>query len=613
MNLGLKEDKHVKFQLMPKSEQGDFFRNLGYGEEVKSKRTHLQKFKDNWKSGATVALVNLPLSISLAVASGTTPQAGIMSGIVAGIISGFFGGSNFNIVGPTGALSGFLLTGVKHYGTASLPYYALVTGLFCFLCRLWGIERYIDLFPTAVNEGFTLGIALIIFLGQMNNFLGIGKFTKTEEVINDDGLPSTIIHLVEQFESEESIIHSVVNNILHIHQMNINAFVMFLIFFVSLYILLRRFPTFPWMMIAAIIGVVIGHYDFQVETIGTRFTNLEFQIIDLSYLSVLSPLILLDPRFWVDCIPIAFVAILETLISAKVADSMTNTKFNKQRELRGLTLSNLVCGIFGGIPVTAALARTALNIKSGCTHKYSSTINGVVMFILSGLFLNTFSYLPLAVVAAQVCIVAVRMINFEELGHLKKTDKGSFFIVMFIAFICIMRDPTVGIIFGMLLYLLGFCENLTRTWTEIVMVKEKKKETPSISGRDSFEFDNTDSFTDDIPREEGDFLLYRIIGSINFMNVIEHVDKIKFILKDNRIVVISLKYVHFIDVEALTALKSLFTKIEKELEKFDSKYSYSKKRRMMLTGVNQKTIDEFRDNEWIKNLFANDAIRISKY
>lgn len=121
-------------------------------------------------------MVNLPLSISLAVASGATPTAGILSGIVSGFITGIFGGSNYNIVGPTGALSGFLMSCVIRYGISILPLFAIFTGIFTFLTAHFKLQEFIDLVPVPVNEGFTLGVAFTIFFNQMNSALGIGKF-----------------------------------------------------------------------------------------------------------------------------------------------------------------------------------------------------------------------------------------------------------------------------------------------------------------------------------------------------------------------------------------------------------------------------------------------------
>lgn len=142
-----------------------------------------------------------------------------------------------------------------------------------------------------------------------------------------------------------------------------------------------------------------------------------------------------DIRTWIEALPIAFVAILETLISAKIADQLTNTKFDKEAELRTLGIANVLSGFLGGIPVTAALARTSLNINSGCTFRFSSLILSLLMFLVSHFFMNYFSFIPMPVIAAQVCIVAVRLVNFQEIAHLYKHDKQNFYLFAIIVVI----------------------------------------------------------------------------------------------------------------------------------------------------------------------------------
>ena len=139
-------------------------------------------------------------------------------------------------------------------------------------------------------------------------------------------------------------------------------------------------PKIPWMIIISAIGIVMGALISQFPTLFTVFGEPNFTLF---IKPDFNPIHVIDPRFYADCVPIAFVAILETLISAKIADSMTGTKFHKQRELRGLALANLFCGATGGIPVTAALARTALNIRNGATHKYSSVFSSLTMVLLA--------------------------------------------------------------------------------------------------------------------------------------------------------------------------------------------------------------------------------------
>jgi MFS superfamily sulfate permease-like transporter len=592
--------KYHKLKRLDTLDGDDFISGLNIEKYTKSKKNPTQKLTENWKSGFTVGLVNLPLCVSLAVASGSTPAAGIMSGIIAGFVSSIAGGSNFNIVGPTGALSGFLLNIVAQYGISALPYMAFTTGVLTLIVKFYELERYIDLCPTAVNEGFTLGVAFIIFFNQMNSALGIGKIKKELQPFE--------MHTAGPQE-EETLIHQIIENLKHIDQMKSEAFIIYLIFFCLLYYLIKSKPTIPWMIISAIVGIIIGPLIPTIDTLQSKFGIIHFQIFDFSYLKESDPSILLDPRIWIDSLPIAFVAILESLISAKIADSMTGTRFHKQNEVRGLALSNIICGVLGGIPVTAALARTALNIKSGATHKYSAGISSGLMLVLAGIFIGFFSYIPMAVVAAQVCIVAVRMVNVEELKHIYHHDKKSFSILLAVAIICILRDPVIGIVLGMLIYLISFCENLTNPFVEIITTHES-----NVLGQGNRDpvtvFSNIEHHMNDIPHYEGDYLVYRIVGILTFMNMTEHVERLKAIAtKEDKVIVISLRYMNYIDMDAIAALKLLIEKVSKEIPKSTN----TQLNKIVITGISKSKLEKLHNDEWIEKLKSQNAIIISDH
>ena len=586
--------KYHKLKRLDTIDGDDFVSGLNIEKWTKSKKNPTQKLTENWKSGFTVGLVNLPLCVSLAVASGATPAAGIMSGIIAGFVSCIAGGSNFNIVGPTGALSGFLLNIVSNYGVSALPYMAFTTGVLTLITKFYQLERYIDLCPTAVNEGFTLGVAFIIFFNQMNSALGLGKIPQED----------TYELATLSAKEEETLVHQIIQNLKHLDQMKMEAFIIYLAFFFSLYFLLKYFPTIPWMIVAAVVGIILGPMVKSVDTLQSKFGIIQFQIFDFSYLKETDPSILFDPRIWVDSLPIAFVAILESLISAKIADSMTGTRFHKQNEVRGLALSNLICGVLGGIPVTAALARTALNIKSGATHKYSSGISSALMLVLAGIFIGFFSFIPMAVIAAQVCIVAVRMVNVQELIHIYHHDKKNFSILITVAIICVLRDPVIGIVLGMLVYLIGFCENLTAPYVEFITTHEghsfKKGSRDAIASSS-----NLENHLSDIPTQDGDYFVYRIVGILTFMNLTEHVERIKAIAKkDDKTIIISLRYMNYVDIDGITALKVLIEKVSKEIP-HNPNYSMNK---IIIAGITKSKLEKINNHEWIEELKSKNAI-----
>jgi SulP family sulfate permease len=331
-------------------------------------------------------------------------------------------------------------------------------------------------------------------------------------------------------------------------------------------------------------------------------------MFDFSYLNVSDPTILMDPRLWVDSLPIAFVAVLESLMSAKIADSMTGTRFHKQNEIRGLAISNIICGVFGGIPVTAALARTALNIKSGATHKYSSGICSLVMLVLAGFFIRFFSYIPMAVVASQVCIVAVRMVDVHELKHIYDHDKKNFSVLITVAIICTLRDPVMGVVLGMLIYLIAFCENLTTPYVEFITTHESN-EYNKKTGEAVAMFSNIATHMSDVPHHEGDYIIYRIVGILTFMNMAEHMDRLKAIVKKyDKTIVISLRYMIYIDMDALNALKFL---IEKETK--DNRNLNTEINKIVITGMSKSKMDKVNNKEWIEKFKYKNTIFLNEH
>jgi len=558
-----------------------------------------------------------------------------MSAIIAGITMGILGGSKYNIIGPTGSLTSFMQNCCHKYGISSLPYFAMAVGIYTFLLRMYSLEKFIDLFPVPVNEGFTLGIALVMMIGQINNVFGIGP-VKVKEYIKENNEIEKIIS-IEEAENEDNLLNKLIDHLGYLGEMKTSSFFIFLLFFISLYFLLKKYPTIPWMIIMAIVGVLFGFFFKNLDTLKTKFGDLSFVLMDFNYLKFKPIYLLIDIRLWIDAIPIAFVVNLETLISAKIADSMTNTRFHKKRELMALFASNFISGLLGGFPVSGALARTALNIKSGATHKYSAGIGSVVMLFLSAIFMPLISYLPLPVVGAQVCIVAIRMINFESLSNMYYTDNTQFMNAAAIGIICCLKDPITACVFGMLIYLALFCENLMTPWAEIIASHERDnflKETEKLETEDDELtkgfylsknskqsakslhekiLETLENHLCDVPVEEGDYVIYRIIGIINFMNVNEHVEKIRALAsKENSTLVISLRYMHFIDIDALHAIKLIVEKVIRDFKKIEEENAVKGivyvKQKIIISGISRSKLSIIKNEEWIQNLASQNAL-----
>lgn len=509
----------------------------------------LQKIQENWKSGLTVSLVSIPLSVSLAVASQTSPVAGIITAIWAGVIASIFGGSNFNIVGPTGALSGILATYAIIHGAATLPMLAIITGVIILVAYATKLERYLVFVPASTIHGFTLGVAFIIGLNQLNFALGLTGLTKHEKFI--DNLFESLAHL-----SEASFI----------------ALAVFLFFLISLLLLAKLTPKIPGAILLSPIGILFGYLasnnilPFQLETLGSKFSDVSAKIFliptfsfDISMLSV--------------GLTVAFVAILETMISAKIADGMTKTKHHKRKEMLGLGLANIASGLFGGIPATAALARTSLNIKTGATDKISATISSIAIAVISLLLLTYFKFIPMAVIAAILVFVAIRMVEAEHFIRFYKYDKKSFYISLIVAFVTIYEDPIIGILLGTVLSLLLFMDKLSRGQFDLVMNHINKGVVGHMTGEQLSQI-----------TKNSHVLVYSIKGHLAYINSQAHITRFEEGLKHHDSVVLRIRELYFIDGDGAEAFDEIIEII------------HSKGKKVLLSGVNPN-IESHLNNE----------------
>eukprot|EP01089_Gocevia_fonbrunei_P009795 TRINITY_DN2220_c0_g2_i1.p1 TRINITY_DN2220_c0_g2~~TRINITY_DN2220_c0_g2_i1.p1 ORF type:complete len:726 (-),score=188.56 TRINITY_DN2220_c0_g2_i1:37-2070(-) len=528
---------------------------------------HLKRVQTDWKSGFTVALVNLPLSISLSVAADSTPTAGVLTCIWAGLFSSLFGGCVYNIVGPTGALSGILSRNVAEYGIDALPYLTILTGIISFIIFLLRWERYVLLVPASVMEGFTLGVAVIIGLNQINFAMGLGRYPR-----------------------HEAFVENVRENLRHTEDIDGWSCILFILSFGFLMGLVLKWRTIPWVIVICVVGIAIGWasdqeilpFGMQFQTLHTRFGDIAFKLFIFpefkkEYVTL---------GFISSAFSITFVAILETLISAKVADTLTKTKFKQRREVFAISLANLIPGIFGAIPATAALARTALNIKSGATSRMSGLLNVVIVTILSAVLLRFFKFLPLPVVAGIIVFVAVRMVDHHHFINFWKLDKTTFFLSLFCAFICIVEDPTMGIVVGVVLSMLMISDKVSNVHSEMVMtdedgnaryvsdkqLEEREKDIISVHNREehlkSLGLLVDQPNNDEEGRVGGTYyghvktVVYKISGQLTYVNGSSHKSRLQMSFDYAKYIVISVRYVFFMDVDGIEALHEIISDLE---------------------------------------------------
>lgn len=483
--------------------------------------------KKNLKSGITVSLISIPLSISLAVASGVSPLIGIITAIWAGLIAAIFGGSNFNIIGPTGALSGIIAAYVISNGIIGLPVLTVLVGVFIIASYLLRLERYLILIPSSVIHGFTLGVAFIIGLGQLNFALGL-KNLATHELFFDNTLES----------------------LKHLSNISWLSFGIFVVFLIGLLIFKRFVKKVPGAIILAPIGIIIGYLAernfsyLELQTLGTKFGNINFSFFNM-------PSFVFSSSMIETAAVIALIAILETMLSAKIADGMTKTKHNGRKEMLGLGLANVVSGLVGGMPATAALARTSLNIKTGATNKTSALISVVSITIISLFLLGYFKYIPLAVIAAILVFTAIQMVETENYGKLWHYEKGGFFISILVALATIIIDPISGILIGVSISLLVFVDRISQGHFKLRVSKLDKGIVDTDSGVKLKEI-----------TENGEVLLYSFSGKLCYINSRAHLMRFETNLVKYKSIILRLREVNFMDTDGVETLDEIIDIIE---------------------------------------------------
>ncbi len=526
-----------------------------------------ESFKQNWKSGISVALVSVPLSFSLAIASGASPMAGIITAVWAGLVGGLIGGSRFNIIGPAGALTGILIGYAILYGPAILPLLAIVSGIIILAVWLLKWDRYLVFVPSSVVHGFTLGVALTIAFGQLNAALGL-----------------------QGLQSHESTVANIGESVKPLGMINWSAFGLFATSLIILFVLLKWKPRWPNAILVTILGIAIGYgaaqgiIPFDIQTIGTKYPGLSGNlflfpnfsallsntaIAGMTYFHIFTLLIKASAV-------IAFVVILETLISAKTADGMTKTKFNQRREVFGVGLANIASGIFGGLPASGVFARTALNVKSGAQSSFSQVLNAIAVAIISIALIAGFRFLPLSITASILVYVSIRMVAREHFVKMYELDRSAFGLAIIVAGLTFIYDATAGIVVGALAALIILADKLS------------KAEFGSEIDPDNYSLE-----------EVGDkAIIYRFPGTLTYLNANSHLERITRI-SAKKPIIFNFRYVHHIDVDGYEILEEIMEFLEQRNQD------------VYLSGVKPERRTEFKKHVWFKKLFEEGKIGVT--
>lgn len=402
--------------------------------------------KNNILSGLTVGIIALPLSMALAIATGVPPQLGLYTAIIAGFFAAIFGSSKVNISGPTAAFIVILIPIVQEFGVSGLLICGLLSGIILVIAGFLKLGTLIEIVPYPVTVGFTSGIAVVIATYQIKDFFGL-----TIEHFDGHYLDKIflIFNSFHTFKPAELAVGVVTLFILIFWQKTKSkipsalialGFVTIVVYIANIY-----FPQLNISTIYSTFDYKIGNLEGQ----GIPPIPLQFEL-PWNYLNIDQINLALFYKLLPHSIAIAILGALESLLCAVISDGMTGHKTDPNKELIGQGLTNIIVPFFGGIPATAAIARTVVNVKSGATSKISSVIHS--LFILASIsFLATYlSFLPMASLSALLLMVAWNMSEIKHFKNIIKVAPGNDVLVLLTCFILtVLIDMQVAVAIGM--------------------------------------------------------------------------------------------------------------------------------------------------------------------
>jgi SulP family sulfate permease len=479
-----------------------------------------KQFYSDLAAGTTVGVVALPLAIAFAIASGVKPEQGLYTAIIAGFLISLLGGSRAQISGPTGAFVVIIYGIVQQYGYDGLAVATLIAGLLLMLMGLFRMGALLKFIPYPVTVGFTTGIALIIFSSQIGDFLGFHLVSP----------PAGFIERLAAYRE-------------HFSELNPYALLVGLLSLLVISLWPKITHRVPGMLIAIILATLaVKVLQLPVETIGSRFGAVPDRLPS-PHLPLVS--LSLVKQMFAPAVTIAFLAALESLLAAVVADGMLGTRHRSNMELIAQGAGNIGSVIFGGIPATGAIARTATNIKSGGRTPVAGMIHAVVLLLIL-LFLGKYAALiPLPALAAILIVVAYNMSEWKEFRDLLAGGRSDAAVLVVTFLLTVVIDLTVAIQVGVVLAAFLFMQRMSNT-TEVTKVTETLIDEDESETRDMSKLE--------VPKNVDVFEIY---GSLFFGAIERFKDAMRSVEKRPRVLILRMRHVQTIDASGLHSLEEL--------------------------------------------------------
>ncbi|MSA63368.1 sulfate permease [Clostridium butyricum] len=489
---------------------------------IKNKEITKQQMVKDIIAGIIVAVIALPLSIALAISSGVSPEKGLITAIFAGFVISLLGGSKVQIGGPTAAFVTIIYSIIQEHGLDGLITAVIMAGVMLVIMGLLKFGTLIKYIPKTITVGFTAGIALTLVSTQLKDFLGL----KIEDV------PSEFIPKWESYFSNMNTI-----------DMWSMAIGLLCIAIIVLWPKINK--TIPGSMIALIVATLMVKFmNIPIDTIGSRFTEIS-SAIPVPVLPSFS--IGTINKLFVPAVTIAILGALESLLSAVVADEMIGDTHDSNMELVAQGLANITSGLFGGIPATGAIARTASNVKSGGRSPISGMVHAITLLITMLLLMPLAKMIPMTALSAILIVVAYNMSEWRTFKALLKAPKSDI-AVLLITFSCtVIFDLVVAIGFGMIITMALFMKRVSDT-TEIRDLVDEEV------------FD--DEITKVLEKADGKINVYQVNGPMFFGVVQEFISKMKELESTTEVVILDMRHTHAVDASAIDAMTKLLKQCE---------------------------------------------------
>jgi SulP family sulfate permease len=472
-------------------------------------------------AGLVVAFIAIPLSIAFGIASGVMPGKGLITAVIAGFLISFFGGSRVQIGGPTGAFVVIVCGIIQNYGTAGLIAATAMAGIFLIIMGLLKFGKIIRYIPDPITIGFTSGIAVVLFSTQINDFLGLGLTSIPAGFINKWAL------YIKSFG-----------------QTNIQTLCMGISILLFIRFYPKNFKFFPAPLAALVIStLIVKFFNLNIETIYSHFGDITSSMAFLPYMPVLSfDLIkkLLQPA-----LTIAILAGIESLLSAVVADGMIGKKHRSNTELIAQGIANIGSAIFGGIPATGAIARTAANINNGGRTPIAGISHAILILIILLAFMKYIVLIPMVTLSVILFSVASRMIDFEAFKELFKAPLSDSIVMLTTFGLTIFVDLVHAIEIGMVLAAFLFMKRMA----DIANIDDSSDDV--YEGIDESEIENRKNMSG--------VVLYEINGPFFFgaaSTFVEYIERVK----DCKVIIIRMRKVPAMDATGYHALYKIYKK-----------------------------------------------------